>query len=250
MTTPPPAEPTTPPPANPTQDNPKPAPTPESNPRRSSGANRPEHAPSHRAGARSRFGPFPAGETGTRVHRLQTWAGERSCSCRPYTGRRSAVAAVAEPLRDRPPGHRVRAAGVRRHRARARAAPRRRPSFAVPHFEPDTLPEVVELAQRRMFQRVLDELTARPVLWLPDAVGARLHPSRAPARDRLRPGSRHVVGARISCFRQHADVVFVDPLRDLAWSEAWPIIERAIGARAMRASGQHAILADTRLATP
>lgn len=106
-------------------------------------------------------------------------------------------------------------------------------TIAVPHFEPDTAWEVVELAQRRMLERVLDELPSRhPILWYrtADAIAFTHHVEpRAIVYDPGRDGGGGTL--RDLLLRQHADVVIADPERDLAWDAAWPLLARAMSSR-------------------
>lgn len=109
-------------------------------------------------------------------------------------------------------------------------------TIAIPHFEPDTLPEVVELAERRMLERVLDELPTRhPILWYrtADAIGFTHHVEpRAVVYDPGRDGGGGSGGTlRELLLRQHADVVIADPERDLEWSVAWQLLARAMSSR-------------------
>jgi len=120
---------------------------------------------------------------------------------------------------------------------------------AVPHFDPDTQADVVELAQRRMVERLLDELpTRRPVLWYRDAAALGFTHLVRPHAIVYDPGANAPRCARDQLLRQYADVVLADPARDLSWIDVWPLLDRAIAARAMRASGLHAVTG-TRLAT-
>jgi hypothetical protein len=101
---------------------------------------------------------------------------------------------------------------------------------AVPHFEPDTAADVVELGQRRMLDRVFDELATRsPILWYrsADALGFTHHVEAtaivyAPCTA-TGPSTHDVL------LREHADVVLADASSD--WSAAWETLERAMMAR-------------------
>jgi hypothetical protein len=101
---------------------------------------------------------------------------------------------------------------------------------AVPHFEPDTTPDVVEHAQRRMLDRVFDELATRtPILWYcsADALGFTHHVAATAIvydPDRSAPTT-----VRDLLLREHADVV-LGP--ELGWNAAWETVQRAMTSRA------------------
>jgi hypothetical protein len=85
---------------------------------------------------------------------------------------------------------------------------------AVPHFEPDTPDDVIEVALRRMLERVFVELgTREPILWYrtADALGYTHHvEARAIVYE---PAPSAPATNRDTLLRQHADVVIGEPGR-------------------------------------
>jgi hypothetical protein len=79
---------------------------------------------------------------------------------------------------------------------------------AVPHFEPETPDDVIEIALRRMLDRVFAELgTCTPILWYrtADALGFTHHvEARAIVYE---PSPSAPATSRDTLLRQHADVV-------------------------------------------
>jgi hypothetical protein len=98
---------------------------------------------------------------------------------------------------------------------------------AIPHFEPDTTKDVVELAQRRMLDRVFEELSSqRPILWYQsaDALGFTHHVAASAIVYDPDPETKST--DRDTLLRAHADVVLAD---EAEWSAT--LIERAITSR-------------------
>jgi hypothetical protein len=109
--------------------------------------------------------------------------------------------------------------------------------IAVPHFEPDTTADVVELAQRRMLERVLDELGSHtPILWYRDADALGFTHHVEPRAIVYDPAWSGPASFRDLLLRQHADVVIADPTRDLEWAVAWTLLERVMSSRMPRAA--------------